>query len=156
GSSSEGSTESSDTETTITVQDPQSAYTTTSLGLVGDSQSLVLHISCPLRDLSYAPPESAASLTARTSDLLSVSYFMAMPGGEGLSGAVAAIQASAVTDPTQRVTASRSPSGLARLVGDQMAIDRADEEMDEAALAGAARVIAPEIASLSFRYFDGA
>ncbi|MBL8851483.1 MAG: hypothetical protein JNG89_17500, partial [Planctomycetaceae bacterium] len=58
-------------------------------------------------------------------------------------------------DPDERATASRSPAGLARLAGDQMAIDRADEQMDEAAMAAAAKLIAPEIASLTFRYFDG-
>ncbi|MBL8850228.1 MAG: prepilin-type N-terminal cleavage/methylation domain-containing protein, partial [Planctomycetaceae bacterium] len=83
--------------TTVTVQDPESSWSTTNLGIVGDSQMLVLHVSWPQDDLSYIAPQSTTSLTDRTSDRLSVSYFMALPGGDGLSGAVAALQASAIT-----------------------------------------------------------
>jgi type II secretory pathway pseudopilin PulG len=151
-----GAGASAEAETTaITVQDPESAYATTSLGLVGDAQSLLLHVSRPLEDLSYAAPQGATSLTARTSDLLSVSYFLAEPGAEGLAGAVADRHSRGISDPTERVLAARGPAGLARLEGDRMAMANADEELDTAALAEAARVIAPEIATLTFRYFDG-
>lgn len=140
--------------TTITVQDPQAAMATTSLGLVGDAHTLLLHISRPLRDLNYAAPQTATMVTARTSDLLSVAYFLAATGADGLPGAVAAQYAAGQTSAAAQTTAS-GPAGLARLEGDRMAMDHADLELDTGALASAARVIAPEIADVSFRYFDG-
>lgn len=155
GSSSGTSSSSSSSTTTATVAaDPTTAMTSTSVGLVGDAQTLLLHISRPLEDLNYADPQSAVSLASRTSDLLSVSYFVAQPGADGLSGAVAA-QASMQGDSAALARGSQSPAGLARLEGDRMAMDHADQEQDTAALATAAQVIAPEIATITFRYFDG-
>lgn len=152
--SSSSSSSSSSTTTTTVAADPTTAMTSTSVGLVGDAQTLLLHISRPLEGLNYADPQAAVSLASRTSDLLSVSYFVAQPGADGLSGAVAA-QASAQADPAAMARGSQSPAGLARLEGDRMAMDHADQEQDTAALATAAQVIAPEIATITFRYFDG-
>lgn len=146
---------STETETTIVVQDPQSAVATTSLGLVGDAQTLLLHVSRPLPDLNYSAPQQAESLSARTSDLLSVSYFLAEPGAHGLSGAVANSHLAEISNQADGARASLGPAGLARLEGDRMAIDHADVQQDDAALAAASKVIAPEIATLKFRYFDG-
>ena len=150
-----GETDSEDTETTIVVENSESTDETASLGLLGDSSSLRLNISRPTRGLNYSAPQTATSLSARTSDLLVVTYFLADPGADGLAGAVANQHFAAITDPTERATASRGPAGLARLEGDRMAMDHADVEQDDAALAGASQVIAPEIARLQFRYFDG-
>lgn len=153
-SSSGGSPTTTTTTTTTTVQDPETAYTTTSLGLVGDSQSLLLHISRPVRDLNYTPAQNATSVSSRTSDLLSVQYFLAQPGADGLAGEVSAQRAQTPTDPAARVSTG-GPAGLARLEADEMAMDHAEVEMDTAALATAAQVIAPEIAAVQFRYYDG-
>lgn len=140
---------------TIQVQDPSSAYTTSSVGLIGDAQTLLLHISRPQGDLQYVVPALAGSLSTRTSDLVSVSYFLAVRGGNGLAGAVAEQQSPLAVVRSAEGGGNSPVLGLARLEGDRMAIDHADLASDTQALAGTATVIAPEIASLQFRYFDG-
>jgi prepilin-type N-terminal cleavage/methylation domain-containing protein len=135
----------------VEIEDATSSISSASVGLIGDSQSLVLNVSRPSRNLGYTSPLAAASLNERTSDLLSVSYFLASPGEGGLRGAVADNAAGYVT-----TTSSMDGNGLARLEGDRMAIDYADLQTDTELLAGAARLIAPEVVSLQFRYFDGA
>ena len=55
----------------------------------GDSEpTLVLHISRPTRDLTYAALSSTDSVGSQLSDARSVSYFLAAPEGTGLAGAV--------------------------------------------------------------------
>jgi hypothetical protein len=115
--------------------------------VTGDATNLVLHISRPSRDLDYESLGASASLADRLSDLQSVSYFLASPGAGGLAGAVG----DAVTERAD----FRKVAGLARLEGDQMSIDFADTSSNVAAMADVAEVIAPEIISLGFRYFDG-
>lgn len=137
GNSSSSSTTESETE--IAIEDPTQAYTATSVGIIGDGGNLVVHVSRPSRDLSYSAVVDADSVTSRTSDLQSISYFLAAPGGAGLQGAVG----------------QSAGAGLARLEGDRFAIDHADAQADIAALAAEANVIAPEIVGLQFRYFDG-
>lgn len=123
-----------------------------SLGIVGDSQNLMLHISRPSRSLNYAmvgtSSATAAGVDTRLSDLLSVSYFLASSSAGGLQAAVAAQS----TTPGQ----TGSSTGLARLEGDRMAISFADAGSKENQLAAAAEIIAPEVIELQFRYFDGA
>lgn len=142
-------------ETTIAVEDPTTGYSANSIGLVGDAQTLLLNVSRPQRELGYSPPLLATSLTARSSDLMSVSWFLATPGGAGLSGAVGNLAQQSTPAGERRASVYQSSIGLARLEGDRMAIDHADLAMDVEALAAAAQVIAPEVASLQFRYFDG-
>lgn len=134
----------------VEIEDATSSISSASVGLVGDSQSLVLNVSRPTRDLVYSSPLAASSLNQRTSDLLSVSYFLASPGGAGLRGAVGDNASGYIT-----TTSYMDGIGLARLEGDRMAIDYADLQTDTELLAGAARLIAPEVVSLQFRYFDG-
>jgi prepilin-type N-terminal cleavage/methylation domain-containing protein len=124
------------------------------LGLVGDATNLVLHVSRPERGLNYGSAAMAVSVSNRTSDLMSISYFVATRDGGGLAGMVGqqATPLSAIRDPDQN---DGHAVGLARLEGDRMAIDYADVQADEQTLAEASRVIAREIVSLQFRYFDG-
>jgi prepilin-type N-terminal cleavage/methylation domain-containing protein len=141
-------TEDEATETvTVEIQDPASSISAASVGLMGDAQSLVLNVSRPSLNLSYTSPFTAASLNERTSDMLSVSYFMAAPGGSSLAAAVSSNDVS--------LTPGSDGLGLARLEGDRMAIDHADLQMDTQLLAAAAKIIAPEVVSIQFRYFDG-
>jgi prepilin-type N-terminal cleavage/methylation domain-containing protein len=155
GSSSDSSDTSdsgTDSEETTVVEDAASAYVSTSMGIVGDSQTLVLHISRPTRDLSYAALSSIDSVGSHVSDARSVSYFLAAPGGTGLAGAV---QPAAGFDAVNN-SVFTAESGLARLEGDRMAIEFADLALDTETLGAAAQIIAPEVVSLEFQYFDGA
>jgi hypothetical protein len=142
-------------DSTTVVEDPSSGVSSTSIGLVGDSQTLLLNISRAQRDLGYSPPLLATSLTTRSSDLMSVSWFLATPGGPGLSGAVGNLAQQNQPLDERRSSVYQSSIGLARLEGDRMAIDHADLAMDVDALAQASQVLAEEVASLQFRYFDG-
>ncbi len=143
-------------EPVVEVQDPDAAYTSGSLGLVGDSQSLVLHVSRPSKELSYSSFQQATGTVSRTSDLMSVSWFQASPGSAGLAGEVGNLAAAAQPNNAARSSSTAEfTGGLARLEGDRMAIQYADVASDVQALAGAAEVLAPEIVSVQFRYFDG-
>lgn len=139
-----------DEAVTIVVEDASSSIASTSVGLIGDSQMLVLNVSRPSPNLGYSSPSAAVSVSERTSDLMSVSYFLAGPGGSTLATAVGENAASYGT-----IAGPSDGTGLARLEGDRMAIDHADLQMETQLLADAASLIAPEIISVQFRYFDG-
>jgi prepilin-type N-terminal cleavage/methylation domain-containing protein len=151
GSSATGESDATEEDTTIEVEDASSAYVSSSMGIVGDSQTLVLHISRPTRDLTYAALADVQDLRSRSSDIRSVSYFLASPGGAGLAGSVAP---AAVVDRKASAYVA-ADSGLARLEGDRLAIEFADLSLDYEALGSAAQIVAPEVVSLTFRYFDG-
>jgi len=138
-------------EIVVDVGDSVSAIQQTSLGVVGDSTTLMLHISRPARGLSYVTAADANSIVTRTSDLLSVSYFLAAEGGSTLGAAVASLALSNSTDTTD----SSGVVGLARLEGDRMALDYADTQSDIDGMAQASQILAPEVVYLQFRYFDG-
>lgn len=131
---------------------PDDALASTSLGLIGDAQKLTLHISRPARETNYQPVLAAGGVGVRTSDLQSITYFLADASGSGLEGAVGQ---RALSGSRLAMTSQSGPQGLARLAGDRMAIEHADIESDIDALAEAATIIAPEVVSLAFRYFDG-
>lgn len=138
-------------EMTIEITDPGEAYANGSLGVFGDAQTLVLHISRPLRELNYSPLLEGASVQTRSSDLQSVAYFLAVEGGQGLQGAVGRAQAERETTEAGNSTIR----GLARLEGDRLAMNRADAALDLQALTAQTAILAPEVQSLAFRYFDG-
>ncbi|MFG0335101.1 MAG: type II secretion system protein GspJ [Maioricimonas sp. JB049] len=144
-------------EIVVDVGDSVSAMQQTSLGVAGDSTTLMLHISRPLRGLSYTSAADARSIVTRTSDLLSVSYFLAAEGGSSLGAAVASLALSGGSTAPGGLTASdsRGVVGLARLEGDRMALDYADTQSDIDGMAQAAKILAPEVVYLQFRYFDG-
>jgi prepilin-type N-terminal cleavage/methylation domain-containing protein len=138
-------------ESTVVVEvlNPEDAIVTSSVGLIGDAAKLTLHINRPPREASYQPVLLAGSTSARTSDLQSITYFLANPSSSGIEGVVGA---RAVQGKLGDVS---GPQGLARLAGDQLAVQYADLEADEETLADSARIIAPEVVSLEFEYFDG-
>ncbi len=123
----------------IVVEESEDAYTGTSVGLIGDLRTLMLHISRPVRNVTYLPIADAERVTMRTSDQISVSYFLAESGGAGLSDAVSQL----------------TGSGLARLDGDRFAIEHADVEQETDVLAAEAKIVAAEVVDLQFRYWDG-
>ncbi len=153
GSSSSSSGSSSSTAaganstaapTEITFDSPEDALVGYSSGLMGDSQSILIHVSRPSKD------------GVATSDLRSVSYFIAERGAEGLRGAMAD------RVPEQRnIDPDHDPSydqfvGLSRLDGDRLQLEHADEEQQsDEILAQQTELLAPEVVSLQFRYFDG-
>ncbi len=136
--------ESEDVE--IQVTDPDDAYTSGNIGLYGDAESLVLHTSRPARQaLFISQVDNEAELQ---SDLLSISYFLANSGSEGLAG---------VVGDRFRESAGQEnrAQGLARLEGDRLAMSNADESGEVEQLADHSQLLAPEVSSLQFRYFDG-
>ena len=141
----EESTDSSEEETDaveIQVTNSDDAYTAGNIGVYGDTQSLVLHTSRPARQpmlVSQAINENSSP--SSQSDLLSVSYFLAIAGSEGLQGVVGDRfrNSSGQGDTTQ---------GLARLAGDRLAMSKADESADLDQLAQQSQLLAREISSL--------
>lgn len=130
----------------IQVTNPDDAYTSGNIGVYGDAQSLVLHTSRPARQPMLVSQTSGS--TSSQSDLLSVSYFLAVAGSEGLQGAVG--------DRFRDASGTgKGTQGLARLEGDRLVMSKADESADLEQLALQSQLLAPEIGSLQFQYFDG-
>jgi prepilin-type N-terminal cleavage/methylation domain-containing protein len=133
GTSSGGSSSSSTTASTTT---PDSALTTTSSGLFGNANTIMMHVSRPSRTETYAAFADNRATGGRMSDLQSVAYFVGGQGGGALAGAVA------------------SP-GLARMAGDRLLMQTADQQGNAALMAANTQVLAPEVQSIAFYYFDG-
>lgn len=142
----ETSSETETEEVVIEVTNPDDAYTSGNIGVFGDAQSLVLHTSRPGRQPLFISNDG--SLSTMQSDLLSVSYFLAVAGAEGLQGAVG-------DQYRGTATSGQSTQGLARLEGDRLAMSMADESADVQVLAQQSKLLAAEINSLQFQYFDG-
>lgn len=142
--STTGSTtdDTSDDTTTIEVQDPADAYGGSDSGLHGDQSSIVLHVSRPALQQD---PESAA-LGTPTSDLKTVAYFQAGSGTGGLQAAVSSKLAA---------KGKSVATGLARMEGDRLTMQMAEKQGNTDALVGQSELLAEEVASVQFRYFDG-
>ncbi|MCA9116202.1 MAG: prepilin-type N-terminal cleavage/methylation domain-containing protein [Planctomycetaceae bacterium] len=148
-------------EMSIQVQQPSDGLQSSSTGIVGDATQLVLHLSRPLRAETAAAAGNAGAFGAVSasaapvepgSDLRSVAWFLAAQGAGGLAGAAAdqALSSGLVED-----VSGSGVLGLARLDGDRLVMQSADATGDLQALATRSRVLAPEVVSLGFRYFDG-
>ncbi len=120
----------------------QNATAQTVFGIYGDQRTLMLNTLCSHRAMVAAPdPSGAQPLTSMHGDLKTVAYLVTGAGG-GTS-----------TTPLSSGT-SAPTSGLARLEGEHLTIG--STAMQSGSIASQARVIAPEVASIAFRYFDGA
>ncbi len=123
-----------------------------SKGLSGDERSLTLYISQPDREMSYEQFSSTAGVDVRRSDLVAVRYFLADPNADGVEGVVGrrAVQGKAGTAEASEI------QGIVRLLSDQFLLDLTDPRLlqDEQLVFGA-RILAPEVVSLQFEYFDG-
>jgi len=151
GTSESGSSEETD-ESTVQLVDPADAFSDGAAGVVGDAQTLVLHINRPIGNVKLLSQSVDSSAGERLSDLQSVAYFLAVAGGEGLSGLVGDVAAAESED----TVGSGTIQGLARLTGDRLAIQKADEEASLTTLATHTKLLAEEVNSLEFQYSDGA
>ncbi|KAA0134502.1 prepilin-type N-terminal cleavage/methylation domain-containing protein [Gimesia chilikensis] len=133
----------------IQVTSTDDAYTSGNIGVYGDSQSLVLHTSRPARQpLLLSSNSGATSAQNVRSDLLSVSYFLAVAGAGGLQGAAG--------DQFRNTSGGgEDVQGVARLEGDRLSMSMADQAADLEQMASQSELLAPEISSLQFQYFDG-
>jgi hypothetical protein len=140
GSSSSSSGSSSGTTSTsqqTAMMDPlQNVYAQTVFGLYGDQRTLVLNTLCARRpSVQPSDPNAPQTSSGTHGDLKTVAYFLS------------AGQTSAPTAPGAATT------GLARLEGDHVAVGYA--MLQSGSLASQAKVIAPEVTMINFRYFDG-
>lgn len=133
----------------IQVTSTDDAYTSGNIGVYGDSQSLVLHTSRPARQPLLLSSNSGATTAPNVrSDLLSVSYFLAVAGAGGLQGAAG--------DQFRNTSGGgEDVPGVARLEGDRLSMSMADQAADLEQMASQSELLAPEISSLQFQYFDG-
>jgi len=136
-----GSESTEETTNEIEIIDPTDAITVAAKGIIGDSQSLVLHISRPPRDFNYSSLQDAQrTSTGQSSDLLTVTYLLSSPDAGGLQAAVAN---------------ATGKSGLARLSGDRLTMDIADAAGNVDQLASTAVILAEEVRFVQFHYWDG-
>lgn len=117
------------------------------VGLYGDFFRLVIHADRPTRSLEMMQLDPLLAVTS-VADRQSIAWFLASADMPGLSAEAAAWFSQLSGDP-------RPVQGLARTQGMQAAMKQADELGDLAAIVSATRLIAPEVADVRFRYFDG-
>jgi prepilin-type N-terminal cleavage/methylation domain-containing protein len=149
GTSTGSTTDTAKAETVTAVQDPSDAFTGSSSGLFGNTQTIVLHISRPRLDLVAAPQLNNQMVGSRTSDLKTVSYFVAGSSTGGLQALAAAQFATQTQNGTGR------SQGLARMEGDRLALQLADKSGNLASLLGQTQLLAPEVIRANFRFWDG-
>lgn len=119
----------------------------TTIGLRGTTDKLQILVSRPTRMLTGSVTGDIDDVLTIAGQLKTVSYFLADSGGGGLQGAVA--------DLSSSKSNSIGIQGLARLEAERAAVDFADQQMDLDGLAKSAQVLAHEVVSLQFKYFDG-
>jgi len=135
----------------------QYVYSRSVFGLYGDGDSLVLDTLTPHRlplsalqqtgaQASSQSNDSPSNLAGVHGDMKVVGYFVL---GEGTSPILPTSAGSGQLTPEGKVMSS----GLARLEGERTAIGYAMETSSTSSLN--ARIIAPEVQSIAFRYFDG-
>jgi hypothetical protein len=143
-------------EAPVPITDPADAYATQSVGVFGDATTLVMHVSRPPRPTLITTevpnPLFATQAPPTTSDLRSVSYFLAVAGSGGVEGAVGNV----ASGGTANFSMKSGLQGLARLDGDRLALQQAYEAGEVDVMAQNAQLLAPEVTELKFRYFDGA
>jgi prepilin-type N-terminal cleavage/methylation domain-containing protein len=153
----EGATEEPAEEEVEIVVDPDAEFVSGSVGLAGDMFTLVLHTNQPDRSEATAlfTLDELLQIGGRTSDQRSVTYFVAQQGMPGLQGVVAERLIAAMPLEDQRLLDASQPLGLVRLDGDRLSISLADDTGNLDALAEGAQLLAPEVRTLTFQYYDG-
>lgn len=118
-------------------------------GMVGDATSLMLFVDRPNRNLAFNAAFNTSTTPAHSSELKTIGYFVSGMGGSGLHTVV----------PAQHtiggVPGDTPGKGLARLEGDQVVISPALQVASVQTLGMYTQILAPEVVSLQFRYFDG-
>ncbi len=133
-------------------EDP-SAVTTVARepGLYGTQYELTLDVSRLPRGDEYIPAAGAmvaATLTDVPGDIKTVTYFVQSPSVIGVGDTM-----DAFNDPT--MVTSGMTGGLVRRALDRAIIAYAEEIGDSTRLLRTGELIAPEVVSLEFAYFDG-
>ncbi len=155
----------SESSSDSSLDDPLASAMPRSLGVVGDATTLVLHVSKPTR-MSMSSFESTNSMptsgsileanmgasTPHVSDLRSISYFLAIPGGGGLPGLVG----NSMKSGPALTMEDMGGIGLVRMDGDRLQMEQADITMGADSFSQQSQLLAPEVTELQFRYFDGA
>jgi prepilin-type N-terminal cleavage/methylation domain-containing protein len=137
GSSGSGSSNSSSSNSTSSsTSPPVDTYGTSNSGLFGTATTLMMHVSKTAREQTAATLAAAGNVQTRTSDQTTISYFVT-----GMA-----------TGNLQQATTG---SGLARLEGDRLALSMADQQSDVGHMAAQTEILAPEVSSLRFMYYDG-
>ena len=121
-------------EAEFMIVDPDAFQASTSGGLAGTSDQLVMHVNQPVR------PAASGS----TSALRTIRYFIASDRGHEVSAAAARSLGPDVES---------SVKGLTRVESESFRMQTALDEVD--ALADTAQLLAPEVISLGFAYYDG-
>ena len=135
---------------------------TQSLGVIGTSTRLTLHVNKPVPPRSFnrvGADDEENDLVLMESEQRSVTWFLADLGGGDLEGQAAA---RFVDDPAMIAaglvdndSALDGPLGLSRSEVDRLSGDIDAPAETDSSLADVAEFLAPEINSLVFRYFDG-
>ncbi len=102
----------------------------TSRGIRGDQFSIKIDGARPQRELAFATPVNEAIPSSQTSDLRTVTYRFAAANSSG-------------------------NGGFSRQEGDRYATASAETQGKDAAANFSSAALAPEIAAMEFRYFDG-
>lgn len=119
----------------------------TATGLIGTVEELTLHIRRVDRVTQYIPSEEAVSPRDRINDQLTIKYFLAKPGGGGVSGQFA-------RKAQGPAAAIKDVVGLARTEGDRTSLSKAIDEEQIDPQVDATKLIAAEVIALRFRYFS--
>ena len=120
-------------------------------GIYGSQYELTLDVSRLPRPDEYFPPQGALispTLTDVAGDIKNVSYFIQTPNAMGVQDTLDAFNDGA------SVTSGMS-SGLVRRQLDRAILAYAEEMADSSRLMRTGELIAPEVVSLEFAYFDG-
>ncbi|MEO2049302.1 MAG: hypothetical protein ABGX16_22320 [Pirellulales bacterium] len=143
----EEETEESNTEESaeVTVVDTVESIAGQSGGVFGDASTLIVHTNQPQRPSVTVASATGGFVALAESDLKSIAYFLAEPGGGGLPGIAGDLLAAS----------GQSVPALARLEGQRLTLAYAEAMVDVDTLAGMVKVMANEIALIQFRYFDG-
>ena len=131
-SSTSASTSSTTAATTATDSTTETEPSAKSIGIRGTATQIELHISRARRDLNFATNVDGNTVTTRTSDLLAVTYALALAGSGSTVG-----------------------TGLIRTEGDRLIVQSVEANGGGAAAISKSQALAPEVAALAFRYFDG-
>jgi hypothetical protein len=154
--SSSSSSSSSSTGSAQGTDPLQYVYSRSVFGLYGDGSSLVLNTltphPLPLEAQQQTGAQSATQASSSTANLPGVHGDMKVVAYCVIGGPQSAIlpfgAAGQSTPEGKAIT-----SGLARLEGERMAIGYSIENGSSSSLS--ARILAPEVQSVEFRYFDG-
>lgn len=144
---------SSATGTTTDSETTEDAYSTQKSGVFGETDSLIVHVCLPNRLGTGASTVSTQSTTPGTtttaSDLQSVAYFLAGSSSTVAQQFSGALTSAAITRPGQQL------GGLARVQADRMAMQAASDSGDMSSMSGNVKLLAPEVSSIQFEFFDG-